>query len=179
MPEDPNFSSAQLREAHETASSHGLRHFVSVQDEYSLLHREPEAEVLPECEALGIAFLPFYPLFAGVLSGKYRAGEDPPPGTRLAGYPAERRRRMLSERNIAVVDRLDAFARERGHSVLELAIAWLLARRVVASVIAGATRPEQVRANARAASWELSAADLVEVDRAVPGPSGSGGEARS
>jgi len=165
-----NFSAAQLREAHETALSQGLHRFVSLQNEYSILHREPEADVLPECERLGIAFVPFYPLFAGVLSGKYRAGEAPPAGTRLAGYSAERRKYLLSERNLAAVDRLDAFARERGHGVLELAIAWLLARRVVASVIAGATRPEQVHANARAAGWKLSAANLAEVDRIAPPP---------
>ncbi len=165
-----NFSAAQLREAHEAALAQGVPGFASVQNEYSLLHREPELEVLAECERLGMAFIPFYPLMAGVLTGKYRPGRPPPPGARLAGFAPERQRELLAPDRLAVVDQLEAFAQHRGHTVAELAIAWLLARPTVASVIAGATSPEQVQANVKAASWALGPGELAEVDRLVPPP---------
>jgi aryl-alcohol dehydrogenase-like predicted oxidoreductase len=164
-----NFSAGQLREAH-AAAAQGAARFVSVQNEYSLLHREPEVDVLAECESLGLAFVPYYPLMSGVLSGKYRRGEPPTPGTRLAGMPPERRGELLAAPVLDRVEALERFASERGHSLLELAIAWLAERPAVASVIAGATRPEQVRANVRAATWSLTAADLAEVDRIAPRP---------
>ena len=144
-----NFSAAQL------AAAGGA--FASVQNEYSLLEREAEAEVLPYCAAHGIAFLPYFPLASGVLSGKYRPGAPPPAGTRLAGFAPERRDALLREDNLATVARLERFAAQRGHTLLELAIAWLAGEETVASVIAGAMSPEQVRANAAAAGWELTA----------------------
>jgi aryl-alcohol dehydrogenase-like predicted oxidoreductase len=146
-----NFSAAQLEEA-ERAAAGGPR-FASVQNEYSLLRRDAEEEVLPACERLGLAFLPYFPLANGLLTGKYRRGRPLPEGTRLAepGRPA------LDERLLDTVERLLAFAEERGHTLLELAFGYLLARPEVASVIAGATRPEQVRANAAASAWTLTA----------------------
>ena len=159
-----NFSVAQLREA---AAVPNVAHFASVQNEYSLFHRAPEHDgVLAECERTGLAFLPYFPLASGLLSGKYRRGEAPPPNTRLGGG---RGGDQLTDENLARVERLAAVAEGRGHAVLELAIAWLLARPAVASVIAGATRAEQVRANAAAAAWHLGEDDLAAVERALAG----------
>lgn len=157
-----NFSAAQVREA--DSAARGAR-FVSVQNDYSLLQREPEAEVLPECERLGLAFLPFFPLAGGLLTGKYRKGRPAPEGTRLADPTWEER--MRAEERLDQVEALIAFAEGRGHTVLELAFAWLLARPAIASVIAGATRPAQVHANAAAAAWSLTDADLAEIDRVL------------
>lgn len=145
----------------------GAARFVSVQNQYSLLHREPERAVLPECERLGIAFLPYFPLANGLLTGKYRRGQPAPAGSRIAtGSHTE----VLTDRNLAVVEALMRFARSRGHTLLELAFSWLLSRPVLASVIAGATKPEQVRANAAAADWTLSDAELAEIDRIARQP---------
>ncbi|HEX6913063.1 MAG TPA: aldo/keto reductase, partial [Longimicrobium sp.] len=157
-----NFSAAQIREAHSAAP--GAR-FVSVQNDYSLLQREPEAEVLPECERLGLACLPFFPLAGGLLTGKYRKGRPAPEGARLADPGWEER--MRAEERLDQVEALIAFAQGRGHTVLELAFAWLLVRPAVASVIAGATKPAQVHANAAAAAWLLTETDLAEIDRVL------------
>lgn len=160
-----NFSAAQLGEAEAARVAHHAR-FVSVQNQYSLLHREPEREVLPACERLGLAFIPYFPLASGLLTGKYSRGVAPPPGTRLSA--ARMAARFLTDDRLARVEGLSAFARTRGYSILELAISWLLHRSVVASVIAGATTPDQVRANAAAGSWQLTEADLAELDRLAP-----------
>jgi aryl-alcohol dehydrogenase-like predicted oxidoreductase len=157
-----NFSADQLREA-ESAVSPGAARFVSVQNEYSLLDREAEREVIPECERLGLAFIPYFPLASGLLTGKYRKGEPPPPGTRLA--PGGRFGDTLTENNLDLVEALMQFAESKGHTLLELAISWLAARPTVASVIAGATTSQQVKMNAAAAGWRLSKADLTEVDK--------------
>jgi aryl-alcohol dehydrogenase-like predicted oxidoreductase len=153
-----NFSVAQLREAR-AAVPEGGAHFASLQNEYSLLHREPEEGVLEECRRTGTAFIPYFPLASGLLTGKYHRGEAPPAGTRLAS-----RRGALDDRRMRQVEALRAFAESRGHTLLELAFSWLLAHEPVASVIAGATRPEQVRANVDAAAWRLSAEEMAEVD---------------
>ena len=137
--------------------------FASVQNEYSLLCRAPEQGVLAECERQGLAFLPYYPLASGVLTGKHLRGGRPAPGTRLAG-DAEWARRFLTARNLAVADALAGFATARGHTLLELAVSWLLSRPVVASVIAGASSPSQVRANAAAGSWRIAPDGLAELD---------------
>ena len=155
-----NFSVDQIREAEAAVKKEAAR-FVSVQNEYSLLHREPEKGVLAECERRGLAFLPFFPLASGLLTGKYRRGRPAPEGSRLSGG---RYANDLNDRNLAIVESLIEFAGRRGHTVLELAISWLLMRPAVASVIAGATTPDQVRANAVAADWKLSSADLTEID---------------
>ncbi|HEV7594578.1 MAG TPA: aldo/keto reductase [Gemmatimonadaceae bacterium] len=158
-----NFSAAQLREARKASDAQpGSTRFVSVQNEYSLLHREPEEEVLAECEREGLAFLPFFPLMSGLLTGKYRKGQPIPQNTRVARY--ERYGKLLTEENLDKVEALIHFAESRGRTLLELAISWLLARRVVASVIAGATSGQQVRNNAAAADWNLTPTDLEEVD---------------
>ena len=162
-----NFSAAQIREA-EAAVREGAARFVSVQNEYNLLKREVELDVLHECESLGLAFIPYYPLASGVLTGKYRRGEPPPPGTRLAGMAGARTETLLSDETFRVVENFEAFAIRCGHSLLELAFAWLIARPVVASVIAGATTPEQVRANARASNWRLTGSELAEIDKLAP-----------
>jgi aryl-alcohol dehydrogenase-like predicted oxidoreductase len=160
-----NFSVAQLREA-EAAVGMGAARFVSVQNDYSLLKRDPEKGVLAECARQGLAFLPYFPLASGLLTGKYRRGEPAPEGTRLAAAAAAERFR--TEANQEIAEALRAFAESRGRTLLELAISWLLSRPVVASVIAGATRPEQARANAGACGWVLSAEELAEVDRLAP-----------
>lgn len=162
-----NFSAQQTREA-EAALRPGGAHFVSLQNEYSLLHREPEREVLPECERSGLAFLPYFPLANGLLTGKYRAGRPAPQGTRISTQ--ERFGKLLNQRNLEIVEGLIRFAESRGHTILELAFSWLLAHSVVASVIAGATLSQQVRSNAGASGWKLTPADLAEVDRILRQP---------
>jgi aryl-alcohol dehydrogenase-like predicted oxidoreductase len=151
-----------LVDADRIARENGWARFVTLQNHYSLLERKPEGKVLPACQELGIGFLPYFPLANGLLTGKYRRGEAPPEGTRLAGA-GDRAEALLSDDNFDRVDRLTAFAEERGHTILELAIAWLASQPVMASVIAGATKPEQVQANASAAAWQLSADEVAQV----------------
>ena len=160
-----NFSVEQIREAHELPR-YGAASFVSVQNEYSLLHREPELEVLPECERLGLAFIPYFPLASGVLTGKY-ARVGPSAKGRLS-EPGRSRDRFLNDRNRRTAEKVADFAESRGHTLLELAICWLLAHPAVASVIAGATKPEQVRANARSADWPLTEDEMAEIDSIAP-----------
>jgi aryl-alcohol dehydrogenase-like predicted oxidoreductase len=163
-----NFSAEMIEESERVSHDHGWARFVSVQNEYSLLRRGPEKQgVLEACAKHDLAFIPYFPLASGVLSGKYERGALPPTGTRLAGMDADRREQLLSDAVMNRVDALDAWARARGHTLLELACAWLLAHPVVASVIAGATKPEQVVANAAAAEWQLTAADVAEVDSVI------------
>jgi aryl-alcohol dehydrogenase-like predicted oxidoreductase len=158
-----NLSAQQLVEAQATARQHGLAAFVSCQDEYSLLVREVERELIPTAKALGLGLLPYFPLASGLLTGKYKRAALPP-GSRLAKNPRHAQE-FLSERNWRIVGELETFAARRGHTMLELAFGWLLRDGVVASVIAGATTPEQVEQNVRAAGWTLSAEDLAEIDR--------------
>ena len=157
-----NFSAQQLREAEAAATRLKSARFVSVQNEYSLLHREPEAQVLGECARQRIAFVPYFPLKSGLLTGKYRKGQPIPEDTRVAKF--ERYRKLLTDENLDKVERLGDYARAHGHAMLDLAISWLLAHPVVACVIAGASSAQQVRANGSAASWGLSGVDLEEID---------------
>lgn len=157
-----NFSAPQIREAEAASANNYYARFVSVQNDFSLLNREAEAEVLPECERSGIAFLPYFPLFAGMLTGKYRRGQPAPEGSRLAG--SQSYASWLSDDKLARVEALIQFAEANGHTILELAISWLLAHPVVASVIAGATTPEQIRANVAAAGWNIPREKLGEID---------------
>ena len=159
-----NFSADELRAAEASAPAGGAR-FVSVQNEYSLLHRGPEDDVIPLCEQLGIAFLPYYPLHSGLLTGKFRRGKPAPQGTRIAN--SAKRTEWMAEEKMTAVESLIAFAEARGHTILELAFSWLLSQPVVASVIAGATSPSQVRSNTSAASWKLTDYELREIDRVV------------
>lgn len=153
-----NFSEEQLRAA---AVREGAARFASVQNEYSLMHREPEAGVIPECVRAGIAFIPYFPLANGLLTGKYRRGQPHPEGSRAqAGFGPK----VFTDRNLALVESLARFAESRGHAMLELAVSWLAVQPAVASVIAGAKTPEQVKANASAASWRLSDADLEGIE---------------
>lgn len=158
-----NFSAAEIERADAISRREGLARFVTVQNEYSLLQREIEAEVMPACERLGISILPFFPLARGLLTGKYRRGAPGPEGARLTASG-----RTGSEAEFDVIERLEDFAAERGVSVLDVAIGALAARPAIASVIAGATRPEQVEANVAALRWQPSAEDLAELDRLAP-----------
>jgi aryl-alcohol dehydrogenase-like predicted oxidoreductase len=158
-----NFTVQQIRDAQAVSTQRrGSARFVSVQNEYSLLHREPEEGVLAECERQGMAFLPFFPLRSGLLTGKYRKGQPIPQDTRVAKN--ERYRKLLTEESLEKVEALIEYAESHRHTILELAISWLLAHRVVASVIAGASTGQQVRANVAAANWRLTEADLEEID---------------
>jgi aryl-alcohol dehydrogenase-like predicted oxidoreductase len=159
-----NLSAQQVIAADDTARQHRLATFVSCQDEYSLLERGIERELIPTARARGMSILPYFPLASGLLTGKYRRGAALPPGSRLARN-ARHAQEFISERNWRIVDELAAFAARRGRSMLELAFSWLLRDAVVASVIAGATTPEQVEQNVAAAGWTLSAEDLAEIDR--------------
>jgi len=160
-----NFTGEQISSATETSNANGFSRFVSAQNHFSLLVRDVEAEVLPACTTNGLGMLPYFPLANGLLTGKYRKGEAPPEGTRLGGLPADRVGRLLSEENFAAVERLEEFAKGQGHTILELAMSWLAAQPSAVSVIAGATKPEQVKANARAVDWKLSVENLSEIDR--------------
>jgi aryl-alcohol dehydrogenase-like predicted oxidoreductase len=151
-----NFDADQLREAAAVAAEHGLTPFTAVQNEYSLLVRDAEREVLPTCAELGIGFVPFFPLASGLLTGKYRRGQPAPSGTRLSG-----RDQIATPGQFDLLEALQAFADERGVPMIDVAIGALLAQDSVSSVIAGATKPEQVRANAAAGRWTPSEDDLA------------------
>ncbi|MET0558079.1 MAG: aldo/keto reductase [Solirubrobacterales bacterium] len=160
-----NFSAAELERADGIARERGLARYVTLQNEYNLLARGIEAEVAPTCERLGVSILPFFPLAMGMLTGKYRRGEPPAAGTRLSA-----RGISGSEAQFDVVEALEEFAAERGVAVLDVAIAGLAAQPAVASVIAGATKPEQVTANVAALRWQPSADDLAKLDAVAPTP---------
>lgn len=154
-----NFSAAQMRAARETA---GPRYFACVQNDYSLMKREAEAEVLPECEQTGVGFLPYFPLANGLLTGKYRKGRPLPESSRGKD---EFGPRVFTPENLERVEALIAFSESRGHSLLHLAFSWLASRPQICSIIAGAKTADQVRANRLAASWKLTPEDLEEVNR--------------
>jgi aryl-alcohol dehydrogenase-like predicted oxidoreductase len=147
-----------------TARSHHLTPFVSAQNEYSLLNRDVEKEVVPACQRFGLGLLPYFPLASGLLTGKYQRGEKPPADSRLAAW-GPRGEKMLSDQNFDIVDKLETFAKERGKTLLDLAFSWLASHDYVPSVIAGATKPEQVEANARATEWKLTPEEMAEVDK--------------
>jgi aryl-alcohol dehydrogenase-like predicted oxidoreductase len=157
-----NFAGWQIADADWTARQAGHTRFVSAQNLYSLLEREVEAEVLPACGRFGLGFLPFFPLASGLLTGKYRRGAPPPEGTRLAAW-GPRGEAAMSARNFDRVEALSGWAQARNRSLLELAFAWLLSRREVSSVIAGATSAEQVKSNATTAAWSLTPEEAREV----------------
>lgn len=158
-----NFSGWQVADADWTAWTAGGERFVSAQNHYNLLERDAEAELVAACERFGVGVLPFFPLANGLLTGKYRRGQPPPAGTRLTGKPD-----VLSDRNFDQVEALEKYAAGRGISLLDVAIGGLAAQPMVASVIAGATSPEQVRANVAAGAWLPSPADLTALDELVP-----------
>ncbi|MCS6303063.1 MAG: aldo/keto reductase [Nitrospira sp.] len=161
-----NFSASELRAAREAARP-GAERFVSVQNEYSLLQRDPERDVLDECRRTGLAFIPYFPLASGLLTGKYRHGQPPPQGSRLQSQFGTE---PFTDANLLLVESLLDFATSRGHTLVELAVSWLASRPTVASIIAGATSPEQVKTNATAAGWRLTDTELGEIDAILSQP---------
>jgi len=157
-----NFAGWQIATAAKIAEHEHLEPFVTAQNQYSLLDRRIEQEVVPACEAFGLGILPYFPLASGLLTGKYHRGQPAPEGTRLAAWPMGER--MLTDQNFNVVEKLDEFAQRHERSILDLAIGWLASKSSIGSVIAGATKIEQVEANAKAAAWRLSAEEMAEVD---------------
>jgi len=151
-----NLEAAQVEEVDTLARARGFTRPVSAQNQYSLLRREAEEELLPICERLGIGVLPYFPLVSGLLTGKYRRGEPRPEGTRLSG-----RDQVFTEETFDRLEALERYAEERGLSLLQVAIGGLAAQPAVASVIAGATKPDQVRANVEAGEWEPITEDLA------------------
>ena len=160
-----NFLAWQVCEALWAADRKNLTPFISVQPRYNIFDRAIERELLPFCRQYGIGIIPYSPLAGGILTGKYRPGEPPPPDTRAGRNP--RLQQQLTGERLAQVGALGKWAREQGHTVGELALAWLLAHPEVSTVIAGATKPEQVDENARAADWRLTDADLEQVDEVL------------
>jgi len=156
-----NFTPAQTVEAQWAARHFNLNTFVSAQDEYSLLKRDIEAEALGVYQRYGLGLLPFFPLASGLLTGKHRRGAAAQ-GSRLATPMFSA---FMNDRNFDIVEKLEAFVKARGHTMLELAFSWLAARPAVASVIAGATKPEQIAANVQAVSWELTGEEMAEIDK--------------
>jgi aryl-alcohol dehydrogenase-like predicted oxidoreductase len=159
-----NFSAAQLAEAQACAKQASLTPFVSAQDQYSLLVRDIEGELSPSIKKHGLGLLPYFPLASGLLTGKYKRGAPMPEGSRLA-YSQRHINRFGHDANMQAVEQLEAFVTQRGHTLLELAFGWLLSKPFVASVIAGATKPEQIEANGAAAGWIPSAEECTEVER--------------
>jgi aryl-alcohol dehydrogenase-like predicted oxidoreductase len=152
-----------MLDAAEAASgARGLARFASVQNELSVLRSRAVTDVLPACERLDVAFIPYSPLASGLLTGKYRRGEAAGSDTRIGHLSSDQQERSLSDRTFGRLERLGAFAAERDHTLIELAFGWLLAQATVVSVIAGATRPDQVRANVAAASWALTPDEAAE-----------------
>ncbi len=163
-----NFSGLQLSEAVWNSRYYNLNRPVSEQCYYNLLHRNVELEVVPYCSANGLSIIPYFPLESGLLTGKYRRNAPIPEGTRMAA--GEFYQRSMTDENFDKVEKLSAFANERGHTVGELAIAWLLSQPAVCSVIAGASKPEQVIQNVAASDWTLTPEDLKAIDEILPPP---------
>lgn len=159
-----NFGSSLIGEAARISASGQVAPFRTVQNRYSVLTRDPEAKVLPACREHGLGFIPYFPLESGLLTGKYREGEALPEDARIALLPEEQRARFLADGALARVGRLRSYAEKSGHSLLELAISWLATNPQVTSVISGATRAEQVGANAAAASWRIGAEERAAID---------------
>ncbi len=159
-----NFSAAQVEDAAGVAQRHGLARFVTAQDEYNLLDRGLEKDRVPVMRRHGLGLLPYFPLASGLLTGKYKNNAPLPAGSRLA-RSAHHAAGLLTTRNWRVVEALGTFAAQRGRTLLELAMSWLASRRYITSIIAGATRPEQVEQNIAAVGWELSVEELAEIDR--------------
>ena len=158
-----NFSAADVVEAAWTAKTKNLTPFISAQNRHNVIECRIPAELASACERHGLGLLPYYPLAAGLLTGKYRASEPPPPGTRLA-TPSKYYDGILCEKNFARLAKLEAFARERDRSIVELAIGWLASQRIVSSVICGATRPEQIEMNVRESGWRLTGEEMAAID---------------
>jgi aryl-alcohol dehydrogenase-like predicted oxidoreductase len=163
-----NFPAWRIAEAEHVARTMNATRFVSCQDEYSLVVRDIEKDLLPAAQEYKLGLLPFFPLASGLLTGKYKRGAAPPDDTRFGKAPALKDR-YVTPRNEDIVEKLQAFASARGHTMLELAFSWLAARPQVSSVIAGATRVEQIEQNVKAIEWTLSAEDMTEIDKITKG----------
>lgn len=163
-----NFTGRQLSDALRLSRDMGVAAFITAQNPYNLLQRGIEDDLVPVCRTHGVSILPYYPIQRGLLTGKYLRGEPPPAGTRLAR--GGRGASLLNDETFDQIERLQEFATARGHGILELAMSWLASQPVIASVIAGVSKPEQIPANARAANWALTAEDFAALDRIVPGP---------
>jgi len=161
-----NFSGTQIDEAASQAKAKNTAIFVTAQNEWSLLNRAAEHDVVPACDRQHVGQLPYFPIANGLLTGKYRRGEALLPGSRLDKLDFFKS--WANDDNFTKIEKLEAFAKSRGHSLLELAMSWLASQPCVTSVISGATKPEQVRSNAAAASWRLSSAEMAEVNKLVP-----------
>lgn len=159
-----NLSAAQLDQAQAASERAYLISFICCQDEYSLLERGLENDLLGAMRQHGVSLLPYFPLASGLLTGKYKLGGPPPPGSRLANDPP-RGGKVLNDRNMRLVEKLSAFAVARERTLLELAMSWLASQPFIPSIIAGATKPEQVEQNVAAVKWTLSADELAEIDR--------------
>jgi len=162
-----NFVAWQLAESNLLAELRGWTAFAAEQAQYHMLERDVEREILPYCAGHGVGFVPYFPLAGGFLTGKYRRGEPAPAGSR--GESSDYVKGYMTPANYDKIEKLDAWAQEREHSLSELAEAWLLARPAVCSVISGATKPEQIRANVKAAEWKLSAEDVLALDALLKG----------
>ena len=158
-----NYNGWQTAEAVLKARALGLNEFVTMQPEYNMLNRGIEAELLPFCDKYNIGILPYFPLASGFLTGKYLQGQEAPEGTRLAGNERAKEN-TLTDKNFSILSKLSKFAEDRGHPMVELAIAWLLAKPAVSSVIAGATKEEQVTANVKASDWDLTESEMDELE---------------
>jgi aryl-alcohol dehydrogenase-like predicted oxidoreductase len=162
-----NFGSTLIEEADAISKDKGIARYASVQNNYSLLERGVEKKVLPACDRLGLGFLPYFPLASGLLTGKYQTKDDRPEGTRItlmAQAMPDRAAQTLSDENFAIIGKLRAFAEEHGHTLLELAMSWLASRPAVSSVIAGATKPEQVKSNAASVDWKMTPDEVAQID---------------
>jgi len=159
-----NLSSWQVVESQWLSKSMGLSKFVSCQDEYNILNRNIEEELIPAMQKYGCGLLPYFPLASGLLTGKYKQTAMPA-GARLTDMPTFANRIYLTDENFEIVDKLNAFAKKAGHSILELAFGWMASRPTTASIIAGATRPEQIDANVEAIGWVMSHSEIDEVDK--------------
>ena len=159
-----NFSAWQTVDALWISRSRGFASYVSAQNQYNLLDRRIERELIPACREFGVGILPYFPLASGFLTGKYKRGAEPPKGTRLS-LVQRLAQQALTDENFATLERLDQFARSREHTILELAVGWLASQPQVASVISGATSPDQVAQNVKAGNWKLSPEELAVVDK--------------
>ena len=158
-----NFSGWEVADAAWISRTRGSARYVSAQNQYNLLDRRIERDLLPACRKFGLGMLPYFPLASGFLTGKYRRGAEAPAGTRLA-LMAPMAKQVMTDQNFATLEKLEEFSRQRGHTMVELAMSWLACQPTVSSVISGATLPEQVTENVKACQWKLSAEELKEVD---------------
>ena len=158
-----NFSGWEVADADWISRTRGIARYVSAENQYNLLDRKIERDLLPACRKFGLGMLPYFPLASGFLTGKYRRGTEAPAGTRLA-LMAPMAKQVMTDHNFGILEKLEEFSKQRGHTIVELAMSWLACQPIVSSVISGATQPEQVTENVKACGWKLSAEELKEVD---------------